>query len=44
MLYKEPFTGIQLAGFSLVWCALALFAIEGYVTHKWPQLGITDVS
>ena len=44
LLYKEPFTRVQLAGFALVWSALALFAIESYLTHRWPQLGITDVS
>ena len=44
MLYKEPFTRIQLVGFGLVWTALALFAIEGYVARKWPQLAVTDVS
>jgi chloramphenicol-sensitive protein RarD len=44
LLYKEPFTQIQLIGFGLVWCALALFAAEGYVTRRWPQLGVTDVS
>ena len=44
MLYNEPFTRIQLVGFSLVWCALALFAVEGYATKRWPQLGVTDVS
>jgi chloramphenicol-sensitive protein RarD len=44
MLYKEPFTRIQLVGFSLVWSALALFAVEGYATRRWPQLGVTDVS
>ena len=44
MLYKEPFTRIQLVGFGLVWCALVLFAIEGYVTRRWPQLAVTDVS
>ena len=44
MLYKEPFTRIQLVGFGLVWSALALFAIEGYVSRRWPQLGVTDVS
>jgi chloramphenicol-sensitive protein RarD len=44
MLYQEPFTRIQLAGFGLVWCALALFAVEGYLTRKWPQLAVTDVS
>ena len=44
MLYEEPFTRIQLVGFGLVWSALALFAAEGYVTRRWPQLGVTDVS
>jgi chloramphenicol-sensitive protein RarD len=44
MLYKEPFTRIQLLGFGLVWSALALFAVEAYVTHRWPQLGVIDVS
>jgi chloramphenicol-sensitive protein RarD len=44
MLYEEPFTRIQLVGFGLVWTALALFAAEGYVTRRWPQLGVTDVS
>ena len=44
MLYKEPFTRIQLVGFGLVWSALVLFAIEGYVTRRWPQLAVTDVS
>ncbi len=44
LLYDEPFTRIQLVGFGLVWSALALFAIEGYSTRRWPQLGVTDVS
>jgi chloramphenicol-sensitive protein RarD len=44
MLYKEPFSRIQLVGFSLVWTALVLFAIEGYASRRWPQLGVTDVS
>jgi chloramphenicol-sensitive protein RarD len=44
LLYQEPFTRAQLVGFSMVWTALALFAIEGYVTRRWPQLGVTDVS
>ena len=43
-LYGEPFTRIQLVGFGLVWGALALFAAEGYVAKRWPQLGVTDVS
>jgi chloramphenicol-sensitive protein RarD len=44
MLYREPFTRAQLAGFGLVWSALALFAVEGYVTRRWPPLGVTDVT
>jgi chloramphenicol-sensitive protein RarD len=44
MLYKEPFTRVQLVGFGLVWCALALFAVEGYASRRWPQLAVTDVS
>jgi chloramphenicol-sensitive protein RarD len=44
MLYNEPFTRVQLVGFGLVWSALALFAVEGYATRRWPQLGVTDVS
>jgi len=44
MLYREPFTRAQFIGFGLVWSALALFAVEGYVTRRWPPLGVTDVS
>jgi chloramphenicol-sensitive protein RarD len=43
-IYHEPFTRVQLVGFGLVWAALALFAVEGYVTHRWPQFGVTEVS
>lgn len=43
-LYNEPFTQVQLVGFSLVWMALVLFAIEGYISRRWPQLAVTDVS
>ena len=43
LVYKEPFTRVQLVGFGMVWAALALFAVEGYVTHRWPQLGVPEV-
>jgi chloramphenicol-sensitive protein RarD len=43
-IYHEPFTRVQLVGFGLVWAALALFAVEGYVTHRWPQFGVTEMS
>jgi len=44
LLYKEPFTRIQLVGFGLVWSALAVFAVEAYVSHRWPRFGLVDVS
>jgi chloramphenicol-sensitive protein RarD len=33
-LYKEPFTSAQFAGFALVWAALVLFAVQGYVDGR----------
>jgi chloramphenicol-sensitive protein RarD len=33
-LYKEPFSRAQLVGFSLVWAALAMFALEGYMRRS----------
>lgn len=44
LVYREPFTWVQLTGFSLVWAALALFAADGYMTRRWPELGVTDVT
>jgi chloramphenicol-sensitive protein RarD len=44
LLYGEPFTRVQLLGFSLVWTALALFAFENYALRRWPQLAVTDVA
>lgn len=43
LLYKEPFTSMQFIGFALVWTALVLFAAEGYVTRRWPALGVAEV-
>jgi chloramphenicol-sensitive protein RarD len=42
-VYHEPFSRAQLIGFSLVWAALALFAVESYLARWWPQLAITDI-
>jgi chloramphenicol-sensitive protein RarD len=42
LLYREPFTSAQFVGFALVWAALALFAVEGYLAHVSPQLGVTE--
>ena len=38
MVYKEPFTAIQLTGFGMVWAALGIFSIEGLITqHLQPS-------
>src|SRR5262249_62182215 len=34
MVFREPFTHEKLAGFSLVWAALVLFAVEGFIAHR----------
>jgi chloramphenicol-sensitive protein RarD len=33
-VYDEPLTGERLVGFVLVWVALAIFAVEGYLAHR----------
>jgi chloramphenicol-sensitive protein RarD len=43
LVYKEAFSRVQFVGFGLVWAALALFAAEGYVTRRWPPLGVAEV-
>ena len=34
LVYREPFTRTQLAGYGLVWAALVLFAAEGYLAYR----------
>ncbi len=34
LLYHEPFTSDNLVGFSLIWMALILFTVEGYLARK----------
>jgi chloramphenicol-sensitive protein RarD len=36
LVYREPFTGAQFIGFGLVWVALILFGVEGYLNHRAP--------
>jgi chloramphenicol-sensitive protein RarD len=36
LVYHEPFTRAQLIGFSIVWTALAIFAVEGFIAHRTP--------
>lgn len=33
-VYKEQFTHVQFIGYSIVWIALILFGIEGYISHR----------
>jgi len=34
VVYKEPFTYAQLGGFGLIWAALIIFALEGFITGR----------
>jgi len=34
VVYGESFTQARLIGFSLIWTALAVYSVEGYLTHK----------
>lgn len=39
-LYKEPFTAAQLVGYSFIWAALLLYALEGTLyARKTPRIG-----
>lgn len=42
LLYREPFNHAHLVGFSLVWVALALFALEGF-WHSSRSLPLVEV-
>jgi chloramphenicol-sensitive protein RarD len=34
IIYNEPFSNYQLAGYSIVWVALIIFALEGYFSYR----------
>jgi len=34
LVYKEPLTAERLTGFAIIWLALILFAVEGYLSHR----------
>ena len=34
LVYKEPFSHTQLIGFGIVWVALILFGVEGFICHR----------
>jgi chloramphenicol-sensitive protein RarD len=45
LIYKEPFSATQAVGFGIVWLALIIFWLEGYLAHRavtpepLPELG-----
>jgi chloramphenicol-sensitive protein RarD len=43
LLYKEPFTTTNLIGFSLVWAALIIFWVEGFLAHR-AQRALVEVA
>lgn len=34
LVYREPFSPTQFIGFGIVWIALIIFAVEGFVNHR----------
>ena len=36
LIYREPFTSAQLIGFGIVWSALIIFVMEGFLTLRRP--------
>jgi chloramphenicol-sensitive protein RarD len=38
LVYKEPFDQTHLIGFSIVWLALIIFGVEGYLAHRAAQV------
>jgi len=34
LIYREPFTYDQLIGFGIVWVALIIFGVEGFIAHR----------
>ncbi|MBT7790876.1 MAG: EamA family transporter RarD [Calditrichaeota bacterium] len=34
LIYKEPFDWVQLIGFGIIWIALILFAVEGFLVRR----------
>ena len=35
LLYREPFTAARAAGFVMIWVALAIYVIDGFVRSRW---------
>ncbi len=43
LVYKEPFDSARLIGFSLVWIALIIFAVESYLANRVPAQPIPEL-
>lgn len=37
-VYREPFAPDQFVGFAIVWAALVVFGVEGYLAHRTPPV------
>jgi chloramphenicol-sensitive protein RarD len=43
LVYKEPFTHTRLIGFGIVWIALIVFGVEGFLAHRnQPVAAVAD--
>jgi len=43
LVYKEPFTHTRLIGFGIVWIALIIFGVEGFISHRaQPAAAVAD--
>jgi chloramphenicol-sensitive protein RarD len=43
LVYKEPFTHTRLIGFGVVWIALIIFGVEGFLAHRnQPVAAVAD--
>ena len=43
LVYKEPFTHTRLIGFGIVWIALIIFGVEGFLAHRnQPMAAVAD--
>jgi chloramphenicol-sensitive protein RarD len=43
LIYREPFTSDRFVGFGIVWVALAVFALEGFLARRPPVPGEAQV-
>ncbi|RPI05384.1 MAG: EamA family transporter RarD [Ignavibacteriae bacterium] len=43
-LYQEPFTLLHMAGYGMVWAALVLYGLEGYIAHRAEIEAVNEAS